>query len=155
MRKKRILFPFTNPVSHLTITNGTRANLDNGIRALPRFSGAEEEQEEVAVQSSSDMNFQAKEKRSPAEELHHISEQLDELVRLIKDSTFETTERAGVKPSSTDSEVMTVKEAAAMLRISLPKMYEFARSGKVHTLEIGRRVLVSRSSLMALLQEGE
>ena len=131
------------------------ANLDNGIRALPRFSGAEEEQEEVAVQSSSDMDFQAKEKRSPAEELHHISEQLDELVRLIKDSTFETTERAGVKPSSTDSEVMTVKEAAAMLRISLPKMYEFARSGKVHTLEIGRRVLVSRSSLMALLQEGE
>ena len=49
MRKKRILFPFTNPVSHLTITNGTRANLDNGIRALPRLSEAEEGQEEGAA----------------------------------------------------------------------------------------------------------
>ena len=50
---------------------------------------------------------------------------------------------------------MTVKEAAAMMRISLPKMYEFARSGKVRTLEFGRIILISRSSLLALLQEGE
>lgn len=34
-------------------------------------------------------------------------------------------------------------------------MYEFAKSGKIHTLEVGRRILISRSSLMALLQEGE
>lgn len=101
-----------------------------------------------------EMIHMEKENRSPAEELHHISRQLDELIRLIKDSA-DTTERTPVKPSPSDSEVMTVKEAAAMLRISLPKMYEFARSGKIHALEIGRRVLVSRSSIMALLQEGE
>ncbi len=45
--------------------------------------------------------------------------------------------------------------ALSLFEISLPKMYEFARSGKVHSLEIGRRVLVSRSSIMALLTERE
>ena len=50
---------------------------------------------------------------------------------------------------------MTIKEAAAMLRISLPTMYEFARSGKIHSMEIGRKILVSRSSILALLREGE
>jgi excisionase family DNA binding protein len=102
----------------------------------------------------SDMFHMEKENRSPAEELHHISEQLDELIRLIRNGTL-STERTDVKPSPTDKEVMTVKEAAAMLRISLPKMYELAKSGKIHTLTVGRRILVSRSSLMALLLEGE
>ena len=50
---KKILFPVLFPLSFAqpstTITSGTRANLDNGIRALPRFSGAEEGQEEGAV----------------------------------------------------------------------------------------------------------
>jgi hypothetical protein len=34
-------------------------------------------------------------------------------------------------------------------------MYEFARTGKIHAIEIARRILVSRSSIMALLMEGE
>lgn len=101
------------------------------------------------------MSPQEKKNLSPAEELHHISEQLDELIQFIKDSPFDKTERTDVRPPSANSEVMTVKEAAAMMRISLPKMYEFARSGKVRTLEFGRRILISRSSLLALLQEGE
>ena len=130
------------------------ANLDNGIRALPRFPETAEKQEDGTVRNVSDMNSKQNVNRSPAEELHHIAEQLDELVRLIKNSTIDNTERAGVKPSSTtDNEVMTVKEAAAELRISLPTMYEFARSGQVHSLKIGRRILISRSSLMALLQQ--
>ncbi len=104
--------------------------------------------------TASDMFRMEKENRSPAEELHHISEQLDELIRLFRNGTLPT-ERTDVKPSPTDKEVMTVKEAAAMLRISLPKMYELAKSGRIHTLTVGRRILVSRSSLMALLLEGE
>ncbi|MCR5294222.1 MAG: helix-turn-helix domain-containing protein [Lachnospiraceae bacterium] len=89
------------------------------------------------------------------EEIHHISEQLDELICLLKNSTSHKNEILSEEPSSTDKEVMTVKEAAAMLRISLPKMYEFARSGKIHYLEVGRRILISRSSIIALLQEGD
>ena len=104
--------------------------------------------------TASDMFRMEKENRSPAEELHHISEQLDELIRLFRNGTL-STERTDVNPSPTDKEVMTVKEATAMLRISLPKMYELAKSDKIHTLSVGRRILVSRSSLMALLLEGE
>ena len=96
-----------------------------------------------------------KEIRSPAEELHHISDMLEELLFLIKSNTQSNKENALERPSSSNSEVMTVKEAAALLRISLPKMYEFARTGKIHAIEIGRRILVSRSSIMALLMEGE
>ena len=57
--------------------------------------------------------------------------------------------------SSTETVVMTVTEAAELLRISLPKMYEFAKSGKIHSIKVGRRILISRSSLMALIKEGE
>ena len=103
----------------------------------------------------SDMNHTEKENLNLTEELHHISGQLDELIRLIKDSTAFRTENKPDVPAPSNNEVMTVKEAAAMLRISLPKMYEFARTGKIHAIEIGRRILVSRSSIMALLMEGE
>ena len=103
----------------------------------------------------SDMIRTEKENLTLSEELHHISGQLDELIRLIKGSTVFRTENKPDEPAPSNNEVMTVKEAAAMLRISLPKMYEFARSGKIHAIEIGRRVLISRSSIMALLMEGE
>ena len=88
-------------------------------------------------------------------ELHHISHQLEELIGLVKGGTFEKTENIPTGLSPNNNEVMTVKEAAALMRISLPKMYEFARSGKVHHINVGRRILISRSSLMALIKEGE
>ena len=73
----------------------------------------------------------------------------------MKNSTSRNMESTSDRPSQNDSEVMTVKEAAAILRISLPMMYEFAKTGKVHTIMAGRKILVSRSSLMALLREGD
>ena len=49
----KILFPALFPLLFtsvpITIISGNHANLDNGIRALPRLSGAEEAQEEGAV----------------------------------------------------------------------------------------------------------
>ena len=88
-------------------------------------------------------------------ELHHISHQLEELIGLVKGGTFEKTENIPTGLSPNNNEVMTVKEAAALMRISLPKMYEFARSGKIHSIKVGRRILISRSSLMALIKEGD
>ena len=87
-------------------------------------------------------------------ELHHISHQLEELIGLVRGDTM-SNENIQTDLSPKENEVMTVKEAAALLRISLPKMYEFAKSGKIHSIEVGRRVLISRSSLMALIKEGE
>ena len=43
------LFPLPEILQPFKILNGSHANLDNGIRALPRFSGAEEEMEEGAA----------------------------------------------------------------------------------------------------------
>ena len=105
--------------------------------------------------TASDMFRMEKENKSPAEELHHISEQLDELIQFFRNSTEILTGKTPAEPAPSNDEVMTVKEAAAMLRISLPTMYELATSGRIHTLSVGRRILVSRSSRMALLLEGE
>ncbi len=102
----------------------------------------------------SDMIRKETEHQNLTEELHHISGQLDELIRLIKDSTIENNDRIQAKLSPSDNEVMTVKEAAAILRISLPMMYEFVKSGRVHSIMVGRKILISRSSLMALIREG-
>ncbi len=144
----------TNRIPDSILPSKSSVNLDNGIRrALPRFSGAGKGQEGAVLIVPTTSNKEENENQT-LKELHRISEQLDELVRIIRDIT-ENTERTDVRPSSSDNEVMTVKEAAALMRISLPKMYEFAKSGKVHALEVGRRILISRSSLMSLLQEGE
>ena len=102
----------------------------------------------------SDMIRKETEHQNLTEELHHISGQLDELIRLIRDSAANKNIKSA-ELSPNESEVLTVKEAAEIMRISLPKMYELAKSGKVHSLAVGRRVLISRSSLMALLREGE
>ena len=52
------------------------------------------------------------------------------------------------------SPVLTVEEAAAILRISRGSAYEGCRRGDIPTLRIGRRVLVPRARLMALIEGG-
>ena len=103
----------------------------------------------------SDMMQAEKDNLTLSTEIHRISELLEELISLLKDGTNHKKEMISAELSPKDSEVMTVKEAAAVMRISLPKMYEFARDGRVHSISVGRRVLISRSSLMAMLREGE
>jgi len=48
---------------------------------------------------------------------------------------------------------MTVEEAAAALKISRGLAYEAARDGRIPTIRIGRRLLVSRRALEKLLEE--
>lgn len=56
-------------------------------------------------------------------------------------------------PSLSETEVLTPNEAAQILRISLPKMYDLIHAGKIHSLAVGRKILVSRTSLMAFIKE--
>lgn len=53
--------------------------------------------------------------------------------------------------------VLTVDEAAAMLRISRQSAYQAVRTGELPTVKIGRRILVPRHRLEQLLgiQEGD
>ncbi len=47
--------------------------------------------------------------------------------------------------------VLTVEEAAQMLRISRQSAYQAARAGELPTVKIGRRLLVPRHQLERLL----
>ena len=47
---------------------------------------------------------------------------------------------------------MTVEEAAAALNISRGLAYQAARDGRIPTIRIGRRLLVSRRALERLLE---
>src|SRR5207244_2345667 len=48
---------------------------------------------------------------------------------------------------------LTVEEAAKLLGISRGLAYESARRGEIPTIRLGRRVLVPRSRLLAMLEE--
>ena len=47
--------------------------------------------------------------------------------------------------------VLTVEEAGRLLRISRPTAYEAVRTGKIPSIRIGRRILVSRIALERML----
>ena len=51
--------------------------------------------------------------------------------------------------------VLTVPEAAALLRVGKNTMYLAIQRGDVPSLKLGRRVLVPRDALQRLLQIGE
>jgi excisionase family DNA binding protein len=51
----------------------------------------------------------------------------------------------------TESPVLTVEEAAGLLRISRGSAYEAVKTRQLPTIRIGRRVLVPRAALMRLL----
>jgi len=53
-----------------------------------------------------------------------------------------------------ESAVLTVDEAASLLRISRGSAYEAVKTGELPTLRIGRRLLVPRARLMAMLEAG-
>jgi excisionase family DNA binding protein len=49
--------------------------------------------------------------------------------------------------------VLTVTEAATLLRISRNSAYEAARRGEIPTIRLGRRLLVPRAALERLLEQ--
>ena len=50
------------------------------------------------------------------------------------------------------SPAMTVAEAAQMIGISKPTMYELIRSKRIHSVNVGKKILVSRLSLLDWLE---
>lgn len=90
-------------------------------------------------------------------ELKHITYALNRICYLLERNLLPDSEQNSnadqqFSPAPTEAnEVMTVKEAANLMRISLPKMYELAESGEIRSVRVGRRILFSRSSLMGFL----
>ncbi len=50
---------------------------------------------------------------------------------------------------------LTVPEAARLIGISNPKMYELVRAGQVHSIRVGKKILISRKSLLDWLRKGD
>ena len=50
---------------------------------------------------------------------------------------------------------LTVPEAAELIGISNPKMYELVRAGKLRSVRVGKKILISRQSLMDWLKKGD
>lgn len=50
---------------------------------------------------------------------------------------------------------LTVPEAAELVGICRPKMYEVVRAGKVRSIKAGKKILISRQSLMDWLKKGD
>ena len=48
---------------------------------------------------------------------------------------------------------LTVPEAAELIGICKPTMYEMVRAGKVRSVKVGKKILISRQSLMDWLKE--
>lgn len=58
--------------------------------------------------------------------------------------------------SSPENKVtLTVSEAAELIGISKPSMYEVVRAGKVRSVKVGKKILISRQSLLDWLKKGE
>lgn len=53
-----------------------------------------------------------------------------------------------------EREAITVSQAADMIGVSKPKMYEIVRSGKVRSINVGRKIIISRQSLLEWLRGG-
>ena len=96
-------------------------------------------------------------------EIRRVGDLLEKILHLLEGSIAPNTTGSlnldsgilsGTSPAGAN-EAMTVNEAAKLLRISRPKMYELVHDGKVHSVSVGRKILVSRSSWLGLLQEGE
>jgi len=50
--------------------------------------------------------------------------------------------------------VLTVSEAAKLLRLSRGSAYEGIRLGQIPSIRIGRRILIPRAALLRLLDSG-
>ena len=50
---------------------------------------------------------------------------------------------------------LTVPEAAQLVGVCKPKMYDLVRTGQFHSIKVGRKILISRKSLMDWLTKGD
>ena len=52
---------------------------------------------------------------------------------------------------NSESLVLTVPEAAKLLRIGIGRCYELARCGQLRSIKIGKRILIPRASIFEFL----
>ncbi|SHM26533.1 DNA binding domain-containing protein, excisionase family [Chitinophaga jiangningensis] len=79
---------------------------------------------------------------------------LDQLRQLIADTLkSELSQLLEQKPNDTKEELITRKEAAKLLGISLPTLLDFTKTGKITGYRIGTRVRYKRRELIESLKQ--
>ena len=92
------------------------------------------------------------------EQVHQI---VDELLIKLDESAVHDPEPEHLnneipQQSSPENKVtLTVTEAAQLIGICKPKMYEIVRARKVRFVKVGKKILISRQSLLDWLKKGE
>ncbi len=91
------------------------------------------------------------------EQVHQI---LDELLRRLDCAVAPQMEPEHLDndiPQNSSPEdtklTVTVPEAARLVGICNPKMYELVRAGTIRSIKVGKKILVSRKSLIDWIQE--
>ncbi len=92
------------------------------------------------------------------EQVHQIVDEL--LIKLdeaaVHDPEPEHLNNEIQQQSSPENKVtLTVTEASQLIGICKPKMYEIVRAGKVRFVKVGKKILISRQSLLDWLKKGE
>ena len=92
------------------------------------------------------------------EQVHQIVDEL--LIKLdeaaVHDPEPEHLNNEISQQSSPENKVtLTVTEASQLIGICKPKMYEIVRAGKVRFVKVGKKILISRQSLLDWLKKGE
>lgn len=57
-------------------------------------------------------------------------------------------------PSDLQPELLTTSEAARKMRVSSRTLLRFARSGRIRTIRMGRRVLIPAEQIRLAMDEG-
>ena len=93
----------------------------------------------------------------------------DEVIQVVEAAlnALDSTEAPIQEPEHLDNDIpqnsspehtkitLTVPEAAELIGICRPKMYEMVRAGKVRSVKAGKKILISRQSLMDWLKKGD
>ena len=92
------------------------------------------------------------------EQVHQIVDEL--LIKLdeaaVHDPKPEHLNNEIPQQSSPENKVtLTVTEASQLIGICKPKMHEIVRAGKVRFVKVGKKILISRQSLLDWLKKGE
>ena len=91
----------------------------------------------------------------------------DEVIQVVEAAldALDNTEAPIQEPEHLDNDIpqksspmnakvtLTVPEAAELIGVCKPTMYEMVRAGKVRSVKVGKKILISRQSLMDLFQE--
>lgn len=80
---------------------------------------------------------------------------IDEFKTLIKNAFAEILAQQGNKPHNENSDLITREQTAELLRVSLPTLHNWTKSGLLQSYKINTSVRYKRDEVMRIFQNGE